>query len=190
MTHSSGLARDDASIVELLPALRAFARTFYRDPNDADDLVQDTLVKALRSFESFEPGTRLKSWMFTIMRNTFYTRIKVYSREAPGVADCVADRPAVAPSQEWSIRSREVRDAINRLPPHHREVLMLIGVLGVSYEETAEICGCAMGTVKSRLNRARLHILEELGEPSAATLVEKGGKLGDAPLHSPIARRR
>jgi RNA polymerase sigma factor (sigma-70 family) len=168
-----GRVRDDASIVELLPALRAFARTFYRDPNDADDLVQDTLLKALRSFDSFEPNTRLKSWMFTIMRNTFYTRVKVYAREAPGGADCVATQPAIEASQEWSIRSREVRDAINRLPSHHREVLVLIGVLGVSYEETAKICGCAMGTIKSRLNRARLHILEELGETSGATLVEQ-----------------
>ena len=179
MHEQAGRARDDASIVELLPALRAFARTFYKDPTDADDLVQDTLLKALKSFDSFVPNTRLKSWMFTIMRNTFYTRIKVYAREAPGAADCVAARVAVEASQEWSIRSREVQDAINRLPPHHREVLVLIGILGVSYEETAEICGCAMGTVKSRLNRARLHILQELGETSAKSLVEKSGKLAN-----------
>jgi RNA polymerase sigma-70 factor (ECF subfamily) len=155
---SSASTRDDALIVDMIPALRAFARTFYRNPTDADDLVQDTLVKALNSFDTFEPGTRMKSWLFTIMRNAFYTRVKVYNREAPGAAECIAVRPTVEPSQEWSIKSTEVRDAIERLPPHHREVLMLIGVLGVSYEETAEICGCAMGTVKSRLNRARLRI--------------------------------
>lgn len=176
--------------MELLPALRAFARTFYRDSNDADDLVQDTLLKALRSFERFEAGTRLKSWMFTIMRNTFYTRVKVYAREAPGAGDCVAARPAVEPSQEWSLRSKEVRDAINRLPAHHREVLMLIGVLGASYEETAEICGCAIGTVKSRLNRARLHILDELGEPSSTSLVEQGRKVTHAAFQSNAGRRR
>src|SRR4051812_14576769 len=100
--HTSGLfmaqndrPRDFPSVVELIPALRAFARTFYRNPTDADDLVQDTLVKALNAFESFEPGTRLKSWMFTIMRNTFYTRIKVYTREAPGAVDCVAAMPTI-----------------------------------------------------------------------------------------------
>lgn len=182
--------RDDASIVELVPALRAFARTFYRDPNDADDLVQDTLLKALRSFETFEPGTRLKSWMFTIMRNTFYTRVRLYAREAPGSADCVATRPSVDASQEWSIRGTEVRDAINRLPRHHREVLVLVGMLGVSYEETAEICGCAIGTVKSRLNRARLHILEQLGETSASTLLEHEHKYADFGMQGDSGRRR
>ncbi len=172
MPHIS-LERDDAAIVDALPALRAFARTFCRDPNEADDLVQDTVVKALRSFDTFEPNTNLKSWMFTIMRNTFYTRIKTYTRESPGVADCVATRPAVEATQEWTVIGKEVRDAINRLPAHHRQVLVLIGVLGASYEQTAEICGCAMGTVKSRLNRARNHVLEDIGEASAQDLVER-----------------
>src|SRR5690242_7141922 len=97
-------ARDDSSIVELIPALRAFARTFYRNPIDADDLVQETLVRALKGFDTFNPGTRLKSWMFTIMRNAFYTKVKVYNREAPGLAECVAVRPAVEATQEWSVR--------------------------------------------------------------------------------------
>jgi RNA polymerase sigma factor (sigma-70 family) len=170
MTQISRI-RDD-SIVELIPALRAFARTFYSSPSDADDLVQDTLVKALNAFDSFEPGTRLKSWLFTIMRNTFYTKIKLYTREAPAAADCAAALPTIEAAQEWSLRAIEVRDALARLPPHQREVLTLIGVLGQSYEDTAAICGCAVGTVKSRLNRARLSILEDLGEPSSRTLTE------------------
>lgn len=182
--------RDDASIVDLIPALRAFARTFYRNPTDADDLVQDTLLKALKSFGSFEPDTRLKSWMFTIMRNTFYTRAKVYAREAPGVADCVGNRPAVEASQEWSLRSREVRDAIERLPHHHREVLILIGVLGVSYEETAEICGCAMGTVKSRLNRARQRILDDLGGETSDTVVQHNAKFLTSAFEADRPQRR
>lgn len=172
MAHTKRV-RDDSSIIELIPALRAFARTFYRDPTDADDLVQDTLVKALNAFDSFEPGTRLKSWMFTIMRNTFYTKVKVYMREAPGAAECVAGLPTSEATQEWSIRGIEVREALARLPPHQREVLTLIGVLGESYEDTAVICGCAIGTVKSRLNRARLNILQQLGEASSRTLTEK-----------------
>lgn len=158
----------------MIPALRAFARTFYRNPTDADDLVQDTLMKALNSFDSFEPGTRLKSWLFTIMRNTFYTKIKVYTREAPGGIDCVAARPTMEGTQEWAVRGREVGEAINRLPPDFREVLVLVGMLGVSYEDAAEICGCAVGTVKSRLNRARGRILEELGEPSSRAVIETG----------------
>jgi RNA polymerase sigma factor (sigma-70 family) len=169
--------------------LRAFARTFCRNPTDADDLVQDTLVKALNAFESFEPGTRLKSWMITIMRNTFYTKIKVYTREAPGAADCVATLPTTEAVQEWSIRGREVREAIARLPQHQREVLTLIGVLGESYEDAAEICGCAIGTVKSRLNRARLSMLEELGETSSRSVIETDAAMArpqfdaDAKIH-------
>lgn len=159
--------RDDTSIVELIPALRAFARTFYRNPTDADDLVQDTLVRALNAFDSFEPGTRLKSWLFTIMRNTFYTKIKVYSREAPGAADCVATKPTMQATQEWSVRGREVAEALARLPDHQREVITLIAVLGVSYEDAAVICDCAVGTIKSRLNRARLSLLDDLGETSS-----------------------
>lgn len=165
--------RDDPTIVDLIPALRAFARTFYRNPNDADDLVQDTLVKALNAFDTYEPGTRLKSWMFTIMRNTFYTRIKVYTREAPGAIDCVAAMPTTEATQEWSIRGKEVLDALARLPPHQREVMTLIGILGESYEDTAAICGCAVGTVKSRLNRARQSILEDLGEDSSRSVTER-----------------
>jgi RNA polymerase sigma-70 factor (ECF subfamily) len=160
------------SVVALIPALRAFARSFCRNPNDADDLVQETLVKAIANIDKYEEGTRLKSWLFTIMRNTFYTRIRVAKREAPGDADCVASQPIVLPTQEWTLRGQEVEAAIERLSPSHREVLILIGMHGVSYEEAAEICGCAIGTVKSRLNRARGAVLEMLGEQSAGALVE------------------
>ena len=146
---------EETAIVDLIPALRAFARTFCRDASDADDLVQETLTKGIANLDKFEPGTKMKSWLFTIMRNTFYTRVKVYSREAPGLADCASGRPVQEATQEWTMRGHEVHAAINRLPPHHREVLVLIGVLGVSYDEAAEICQCAIGTVKSRLNRAR-----------------------------------
>jgi RNA polymerase sigma-70 factor (ECF subfamily) len=170
---------DGLSIVELIPALRAFARTFCRAPEDADDLVQESLVKGLANLDKFEPGTRLKSWLFTIMRNTHYTRIKAAAREAPGLLDCASSRPVSEASQDWSVQSREVHEAIQKLPEHQREVLMLIGVLGVSYEETAEICGCAVGTVKSRLNRARVGVLEFLGETSSRALVERRHLLAD-----------
>jgi RNA polymerase sigma factor (sigma-70 family) len=171
-TAGSGLAGED-HIVELIPALRAFARTFCRDISDADDLVQETLTRGLANLDKFEPGTRMKSWLFTIMRNSFYTRAKSAAREAPGLADCASGRPITEATQEWSVRSREVHDAINRLPPAKREVIMLIGVLGVSYEDAAEVCHCSIGTVKSRLNRARASILQLLGEDSPEALVER-----------------
>ena len=167
-----GSAAPQAEIVDLIPALRAFARTFYRETTEADDLVQETLTRALASLHQFRPGTSMKSWLFTIMRNAFYTRIKVETREAPGAAECVSLRPASDATQEWSARGREIARAIQRLPEQQREVLVLIGVLGVSYDEAAGICGCAMGTIKSRLNRARLRLLEEMGEASAVSTVE------------------
>jgi RNA polymerase sigma-70 factor (ECF subfamily) len=183
-------AESDIAIVEIIPALRALARTFCRNPSDADDLVQETLTKALANIDKFEPGTRMKSWLFTIMRNSFYTRVKVATREAPGAADCVSDRPVMEATQEWALRGTEVREAINRLPPHQREVLVLIGVLGISYEEAAEICGCAVGTVKSRLNRARLGILEDLGESSSQSLVESAGRFARNGFEADRTRRR
>ena len=157
-----------AEIVKLIPALRAFARTFCRHTTDADDLVQETLLKALANLDKFEPGTRMKSWLFTIMRNTFYTRIKIHNREAPGVLECVSGDGAQEPTQELSYRVNEVVEALRKLPPHYREILTLVAVLGESYEAAAEICNCAVGTVKSRLNRARHQILLELGEEEVA----------------------
>jgi RNA polymerase sigma-70 factor (ECF subfamily) len=187
--HAVAEEKTSDDVVDLIPALRAFARTFCPDPSDADDLVQETLSKALANMDKYQQGTRLKSWMFTIMRNTFYTRIKTYVRESPGAAACVSERPVVEATQEWSVRGREVHEAMNRLSPHHREVLMLIGVLGVSYEEAADICHCAIGTIKSRLSRARLCILEDLGESSPETLVESTSrfKITDS---APEAQRR
>ncbi|MFT3972777.1 MAG: sigma-70 family RNA polymerase sigma factor [Amaricoccus sp.] len=150
-------------VVELIPALRAFARTFCRSHADADDLVQETLTKAIANLHRFEPGTRLKSWLFTIMRNTFLTSVAKSRRETTGIEieDVGSGREA---PQEWSAQVREVRAAIGRLPQAQREVLVLVGMLGVSYEEAARICDCAVGTVKSRLSRARVALLAELGE--------------------------
>jgi DNA-binding transcriptional ArsR family regulator len=114
------------------------------------------------------------------MRNTFYTKIKVSKREAPGSADCVSARPVVGATQEWSARGLEIHNAIQRLPEQQREVMMLIGVLGMSYEEAATICNCAIGTIKSRLNRARLRLLAELGEKSGLSAVERAEAYIDA----------
>lgn len=169
----NGSCAPRSEIVHLIPALRAFARSFYRETGDADDLVQETLTRALASLHQFRPGTSMKSWLFTIMRNTFCTRIRVERREAPGAAECASLRPATDATQEWSARGREIAEAIQRLPEQQREILVLIGVLGVSYEEAAQICGCATGTVKSRLNRARLRLVEELGEASAVSSIER-----------------
>ncbi|WP_376703382.1 sigma-70 family RNA polymerase sigma factor [Mesorhizobium sp. ISC25] len=180
-------ATGEVSIVEFIPALRAFARAFCQAREDADDLVQETLTKGLANIDKFEPGTRMKSWLFTIMRNTYYTRVRAATREAPGIVDCASLAPVSQPAQEWSMQSKEVHRAIQRLPKSQSEVLMLVGVLGVSYEETAVICGCAVGTVKSRLSRARAGVLEFLGEKSAQELTERRDYLRDARLATTMA---
>lgn len=164
-------ANTNAMIADLIPALRAFARTFYRDAYDADDLVQETLTKAIDNISLFAPGTRLKSWLFTIMRNTFLTKIKKYNRERPGDADCVSLEGKSNPNQEWSQALHEVEAAMLRLPQEQREVLVLVAILGTGYEEAATICECAVGTIKSRLNRARAALLFELGGDTVGELL-------------------
>jgi RNA polymerase sigma-70 factor (ECF subfamily) len=157
-----------AELVALIPALRAFARGFCRSGADADDLVQETLLKGVANIHRYEPGTNMKSWLFTIMRNTFYTRIRIVTREGPAAADCVSATPVAQPPQEWRLRGQEIIRAVAELPDRQREVLILISVLGLSYLDTAEICDCAVGTVKSRLNRARARLVALLGETGDA----------------------
>lgn len=159
--HHISLADD---VIELLPALRAFSRTFYRSQFNRDDLVQETVMKALSSIDSFTPGTQLKSWLFTIMRNSFCTQLKKATREAPGKTECIADNRSVQPSQEWTLRTREVEAAIYKLPVDHRKVLILIGIDGVTYDEAAHICNCNLGTIKSRLHRARSSLYHSLSD--------------------------
>jgi RNA polymerase sigma-70 factor (ECF subfamily) len=133
--------------------LRAFARTYYSDLVEADDLVQDVLLKGIAVIHQFKAGTNLQSWLFTIMRNTLYTRAKKARRESPGTYDCVSPIFRSCPgSQEWSARARELRVALQRLSKPQRDAINLIGILGLSYEEAAEICGCKVGTVMSRLH--------------------------------------
>ncbi len=159
------------AVVELIPALRAFARTFCKDPSEADDLVQETLTKAIAKIDQFEPGTRLKSWLFTIMRNTFYNRSVVLRREAPGAADCVASLPVSPATQEWTLRGSELKDALGRMPSAQREILVAVTIEGVSYLEAAERFHCDIGTVKSRLFRSRARLLRELGGESVGAVL-------------------
>jgi RNA polymerase sigma-70 factor (ECF subfamily) len=157
-------------IVELLPALRAFARSLTRNAVHGDDLVQETLVKALANVDKFQPGTRLRAWLFTIMRNTFYTSARKSQREATGREDCVSGELTEAAGQEWIAFHSQVMQAVQRLPAHYRETLILVAMLGESYEDTARICGCTLGTVKSRVNRARQLLRDMLGNMEGTEL--------------------
>ena len=149
-------------IVELIPSLRAYARALTRDAVDADDLVQETLTKAIANVASFTPGTKLRAWLFTIMRNSFYNSVVKRQREQTGAADCVSGSAVEPGRQENHLMGQELIAAINKLPHHYREMLILVIVLGESYETAAKICNCAVGTVKSRVNRARNMVIEML----------------------------
>jgi RNA polymerase sigma-70 factor (ECF subfamily) len=159
----SAPAEFKAELIELLPSLRAFARSLAHNPAQADDLVQDTLVKALANVDRFEPGTNLRAWLFTILRNHYYSQLRKAKREVEDAEGRFAARIAVRPEQDGSVDLEDFKIAFQQLAPDHREVLTLVGASGCSYEEAAAICGCAVGTIKSRVNRARKKLSDLLG---------------------------
>jgi RNA polymerase sigma factor (sigma-70 family) len=142
-------------VLDYVPSLRAYALSLTRNKTDADDLVQETLTKAIAKFHLFHSGTNLRAWLMTIMRNTFFTQVKKSRREPTGAADCVSMTLTVPATQEWVLRGKELQQAVMDLPVHYRETLFLVVMLGHSYDDAAKICGVAVGTIKSRVNRAR-----------------------------------
>ncbi|GAA3109564.1 sigma-70 family RNA polymerase sigma factor [Rhizobium viscosum] len=161
MKHSTEILQEE--VVALIPALRAFARTFYRSSADADDLVQETLVRALGNIEQFKQGTRMKSWLFTIMRNAFCTRFRLRQRETLGADECASSQGSVPADQEWHLRGHELEAACGHLPEPYRAAFAFVFVDGRSYEEAADHFHCPIGTIKSRVNRARQRIAHDIG---------------------------
>lgn len=156
-----GCSTDD--VVALIPSLRGYARGLTRNVDDADDLVQETMVKAIANAGKFQAGTNLRAWLFTIMRNTFLTGIRKTTRESPGAGCCASLHPVTHPQNETRVEGQRLMASIEKLPAHYREVVMLVLVIGESYKDVAIRCNCAVGTVKSRVNRARRMIIEDLG---------------------------
>ncbi|MGO4441621.1 sigma-70 family RNA polymerase sigma factor [Rhizobium sp. RAF56] len=155
----------EAEVVSLLPILRCFARRFVISQSDVDDLTQETVVKMLSHLDSFTPGTSLKSWAFTIMRNTFITEYKRQKRMA-----AIWDSPelcgiSVPSTQQGFVYLAEVGRAVAGLPPTQRQALVLV-LSGSSYQAAAESCRCQIGTIKSRVSRARTTLVQMLGENS------------------------
>lgn len=150
-------------LLAAVPTLRAFAVSLAKNTDRADDLVQETLVKAWDKQDSFQPGTNLKAWLFTILRNEFYSQMRKRRREVEDSDGAITARLAVHPSQDGSSDLTDFRKALDLLPEDQREAIILIGASGFSYEEAAEICGCAVGTIKSRVSRARTRLQEILG---------------------------
>ena len=149
-------------MLSALPSLRAFAMSLSGRHDKADDLVQDTVMKAWAKHDSFQPGTNMKSWLFTILRNEFYSQMRKRGREVQDTEGYFTESVATHPAQYGSLDLKDFRHALDLLPADQREAIILVGASGFAYEEAAEICGCAVGTIKSRVSRARTRLQELL----------------------------
>jgi len=148
-----------AELTSLIPHLRAFARSLCGNAALADDVAQDAMLKAWNARERYKTGTNMKAWTFTVLRNQFYS-IKRRSWRSSSLDQEVAEQTIVANDDvEKSMELNTVRKALNRLSDDQREAIILVGASGLSYEEAGEICGVAVGTIKSRVSRARTTLL-------------------------------
>ena len=152
-------AQFKADLLDLIPFLRAFARSLCGNQETADDLAQETLVKAWQARGMFAPGTNLKAWLFTILRNQFYSDRRRAWRQAPWDQDAAERIPGSSSEQNWAAELSDTARALSCLSDEQREALILVGAGGFSYEDAAAICKCAVGTVKSRVARARKSLL-------------------------------
>ncbi|QFU15912.1 sigma-70 family RNA polymerase sigma factor [Microvirga thermotolerans] len=170
------------ALLAAVPSLRAFAISLSGQVDRADDLVQDTLLRALSNLHRFERGTNLNAWLFTILRNLFHSEYRKRRREVEDPEGSYASRLKVQPEQGARLDFEDFRNALAKLPPDQREALLLVGASGFSYEEAANICGCAVGTIKSRVNRARFRLasllnvddVEDLGPDSMTRAALQG----------------
>ena len=148
--------------------VRAFARSLTRNREEADDLTHDAVVRALGAMNQFTPGTNFKAWIFTILRNLYYNGRRRQSSRFSSIDDMPGLEPSVEPSQESALAFNDFRRAFFQLTDVHREVLTLVGAGGLSYEEAAAVCECRVGTVKSRVSRARAELKEFAGRQQVA----------------------
>jgi len=170
------------ALVGEMGSLRAFAVSLCGDKERADDLVQETLMKAWAHHSSFQPGTNLRAWLYTILRNEFYSQMRKKGREIEDVDGAYSRNVGVHPDQHGHLDMADMHIALGQLPADQREALLLVAASGFSYEEAATICDVAMGTIKSRVNRARNRLAEILK-------VSGEGEFGpDATAEAAIAR--
>lgn len=177
MNQAEKQKRFKHEMLEVVPHLRAFARGLCGRADVADDLVQETLLKAWAAQERFEPGTSMRAWTFVILRNVYLSDLR-RNRFRGDYDENVAERILVAPAgQESPIHLSDLNRALMTLPPERREALLLVGAGGFSYEEASEICQCAVGTIKSRVGRARAALTQMI---EAGTMPERTGDDGEA----------
>ncbi|HXY89528.1 MAG TPA: sigma-70 family RNA polymerase sigma factor [Xanthobacteraceae bacterium] len=148
------------AILAVIPNLRAFAISLSGNVDRADDLVQETVLRALANIDSFQSGTNMPAWLFTILRNLFRSEYRKRRREVEDATGMYAESMKSQPEQASRLEFEELRAALAQLPDDQREAVLLVGASGFSYEEAAAICGCAVGTIKSRVNRARNRLAE------------------------------
>jgi RNA polymerase sigma-70 factor, ECF subfamily len=173
MTLMTRYPRDE--IVLHIPALRAFALSLTRRSHCADDLVQDTVERAWKNIAKFRPGTNLRAWMFTILRNCYYTGLRKDRREVPDSDGVFAARLVAMPVHDEALALRAFLVAFERLSAEHREVLTLVGAMGFSYDEAAEVIQVPSGTVKSRASRARTNLASFLDLTTGESLLPDRG---------------
>jgi len=169
-----------SELLPLLPNLRAFARSLCGNGDWADDLVQETVMRAWASQSTYQPGTNLKAWAFTILRNYFYNELRKRKRSVELHNDRAALEVGVNESQPTHLHLQDLQRELQKLAPDQREALLLVSVDGFSYEDAAQICGCAVGTVKSRVARARRQLEERLGGPEVGVTANAGNGVGGA----------
>ena len=151
------------SILQFVPSMRAFAVSLTGNVDQADDLVQEAIVRGLTYIQQFRPGTNLEAWLFTILRNQFHTLYRKRRREVEDPDGGIAARLSVLPEQDGYLALQDLKAALTHLAVEQREALLLVAAQGFSYEEAAEICGTRTGTIKSRVHRARAELAELLG---------------------------
>ncbi|MDF1633567.1 RNA polymerase sigma factor [Mycoplana sp. MJR14] len=169
-------------LLSILPSLRAFAISLVGRHHEADDLVQDTIMKAWAKQDQFEMGTNMKAWLFTILRNELYSKLRKRGREVQDSDGVLTANLAQHPAQYGKLDMQDFRRALEQLPDEQREAIILVGASGFSYEEAAEISGCALGTIKSRVNRARQKLQEILQ-------ITNEGEFGPDAVSAPLTSR-
>jgi RNA polymerase sigma-70 factor (ECF subfamily) len=189
MPHQDGSPLSDelrAGLLKAIPHLRAFAISLTGKVDQADDLVQEAILRGLSHLDSFTPGTDLQAWLFTILRNLFYTSLRKRRREVEDPDGVIAGMLSTAPEQHGRLDLDDLRTALGNLSVEQREALLLVGAEGMSYEEAAAICEVNIGTIKSRINRARTRLAELL---DVADTDSRAARTSKASLSAVTSRR-